>query len=240
MNIASFQIDLDFIKEIYLREEWKDEKCRDEILDILEEAYLMILNAFGNSLHRINVHKPSIEALTKVVQKFPSTLSYRNMYENRIPIQTAAVSEDYSALQYIPVLAQEGVKYSVGGEEARGGLLKIDPKESRGGNVTLESVHSARQRHEVIALQSLCKTPGNDSNKVNVLKELEQLKLLKKKDVLEQNLLSFATKNQDCKERFHYLASLDPSALLEFDASISHIIPAKGLEIMRVWISSFS
>lgn len=236
MNIATFQSDLDFIKNIYFQEEWKDEECRDGILDILEQAHRMILNEFGKSLHRINNHVPTIESLTKVVQKFPSALSYRNhQVENRIPIQTAVVIEDHCspALKYVPLLAQEGVKYSVGGKHARGGLLKLGPTDSRGENIDFEPIRSDQQRYEeVIALRRLCMIPGHDSIKVQVLKELEQLKLLHKNDVLEQNLLDCAVKYTGCKERFHYLASLDPDSLLAFDARITRIIPPDVIEII--------
>ena len=40
MNISTFQSNLDFIKSLYFHEEWKDEKCRDDILEAIEEANL--------------------------------------------------------------------------------------------------------------------------------------------------------------------------------------------------------
>ncbi|GFH61594.1 hypothetical protein CTEN210_18070 [Chaetoceros tenuissimus] len=139
-----------------------------------------------------------------------------------------------AALKYVPLLAQEGVKYNVGGEHARGGLLKLAPRDARGRNINVEPIHSNQQRYEeeLIALKILCMIPGNDSIKVQVLKELEQLKLLHKNDVLDQYLLDCATKYTGCRERFHYLASLDPDALLAFDARITRIIPPDVLEII--------
>jgi hypothetical protein len=41
-----------------------------------------------------------------------------------IPIYSAAISRE--SVQYVPLLAKEGVKYNVGGDDARGGLLGDD------------------------------------------------------------------------------------------------------------------
>ena len=71
MNIATFQDNLSFIKDIYSKEEWKDKKCRDEILEALEEVNSKILNAFCKSIHNLSDHKPSAQSLEiVVVQRF--------------------------------------------------------------------------------------------------------------------------------------------------------------------------
>ena len=80
MNISTFQNNLDFIKSLYFYEEWKDEDCKKEILEALEEANEKILDAFGKSLHKLHKHKPSVAAVEKVVKKFPSTLFYKEKY----------------------------------------------------------------------------------------------------------------------------------------------------------------
>ena len=130
MNIATFQDNLSFIKDIYSKEEWKDKKCRDAILEALEEANRKIFKAFCTSVHNLSDHKPSTKSVAKVVTKFPSTLSSLNE-DGRFPIQSA-VDNDTSGLDFVVVLAKEGLKHDVGGENARGGLFTIDPNDENG------------------------------------------------------------------------------------------------------------
>ena len=78
MNIATFQSNLDFIKSLYLLKEWKDEDCKKEILEAIKECNQKIEKAFGQSMHKLDKHRPSNDAVEKVVQKFPSTLSYED------------------------------------------------------------------------------------------------------------------------------------------------------------------
>ncbi len=197
MNISTFQSNLNFIKSLYFHEEWKDKKCRDTILEALEECNQKIEKAFGDSLHRLGwKHKPSVEAVEKVVQKFPSTLSYDyGSGRTPIPIQFAAAGRGF---EYVPVLAKEGFKIKLGGENARGGLLMIDPHEY--GYNTLQWLVEA--------------TDDDDEKRVKVLKELRKSRLLVKKDVQEQQLLDLS-----CWEGknmiFEYLVSWDPDALIE-------------------------
>ena len=195
MNIATFQNNLDFIKSLYFHEERKDEKCKKEILDLLEEANEKIEKAFGKSMHRLWNHKPSVEALEKVVRKFPSTLSYEDDY-GRIPIQLAVVGDGF---EYVPVLAKEGIKHEVGGEDARGGLLTIDPSDDNGWN-TLQW------------LSGVITVSINGEKRLKVLKELRKMGVLLKKDIQEYQLLCYAC---GCKERFEYLVDWDPNALIE-------------------------
>ncbi|GFH44081.1 hypothetical protein CTEN210_00555 [Chaetoceros tenuissimus] len=213
MNISTFQSNLDFIKNLYFREEWKDRNCRKEILAALEEANTKIEKAFGESLHRLYDHKPSIKAVGKVVKKFPSTLSYAD--ENgQIPIQWAAADDGF---EYVPILAKEGIKHEVGGEDARGGLLMIDPSSDE----------------EVNSLQWLVYAADEDEDRLRVLKELQKSGLLVKKDIQEQNLMfsSFCEGNQ---MRFEYLADWDPNALIETRIRdkplIHHIIASQSEE----------
>ena len=204
MDVATFQSNLEFIKTIYFREEWKDEECRDTILAALEEANEKILDAFGESMHRVHEHKPSIEAMEKVVKKFPSTLSYEDDYE-RIPIQKAAYYNDennnneFAVPEYVPALAKEGVRHQIGGEDSRGGLLNQDPIDSDGWNTLQLLCYETSQSNEVSRLASV--------------KELRKLGLLQKKDIQEYNLLytsAFCGK----QSLFDYLVDWDPDALI--------------------------
>ena len=197
MNISTFQSNLDFFKNLYFHEEWNDEDCRNEILEAIEEANERIEKAFGESIHNLHAHKPSVEAVEKVVKKFPSTLSHVHEDDGRIPIQYAAFSD---AFEYVPVLAKEGMKHKVGGEDARGGLLTIDPYEDRGWNTLRLFVKSGAGEEDV--------------ERVNILKELRKSGMLVKKDIREQEFLSYSCW-EDNRARFEYFASWDPDALID-------------------------
>ena len=176
MNISTFQSNLDFIKSLYSNKEWKDEDCKSEILEALEEANERIEQAFGFSMYKLWNHKPSIAAVEKVVKKFPSTLSYDEDDEDRqIPIQYAATGD--GGLEYVTILAKEGVKNKVGGDDARGGLLKIDPTDEDEWN-TLQCLSNDYTRDD-----------GEDEKRLDVLKELRKMGLLVKRDIKEQKLL---------------------------------------------------
>ena len=70
MNISTFQSNLDFIKSLYSNKEWKDEDCKNEILEAIKECNQKIEKAFGESLHFLYDHKPSFEAVwDRIVSK---------------------------------------------------------------------------------------------------------------------------------------------------------------------------
>ena len=213
MDISTFQSNLDFIKSLYFHEEWKDEDCRDTILEAIEEANERIEQAFGDSMHTLWNHKPSIEAVEKVVKKFPSTLSYIDEDDGRIPIHSAADK----AFEYVPVLAKEGIKQKVGGEDARGGLLMIDPADDEWWNT----------------LQCLSNIGDDDTEKLRVLKELKQAGLLLKKDIKEHHLQTHSCWKES-KLRFEYLVDWDPDALIHTrarDKPLAHILDSDQLPV---------
>lgn len=191
MDISTLQSNLDFVKSLYVNKEWKDDKCRDEILEAIQECNAKIKTAFGESMHNLWDEKPSIEAVEKVVKKFPSTLSYEDE-DGDIPIQAVA---GQAVSKYVPLLATEGIKHKVGGEDARGGLLSYDS-------------------NRMNALESLCHFCSDDEERVNVFKMLRQLGLLRKNDIQEYRLLK-ATCFSHCRQRFEYLVSWDPDALIQ-------------------------
>ncbi|GFH44100.1 hypothetical protein CTEN210_00574 [Chaetoceros tenuissimus] len=216
MNISTLQSNLDFIKNLYFREEWKDEKCRNEILEALEEANEKIEKAFGDSLQRLYDHKPSVEAVEKVVKKFPSTLSCENEIGG-LPIQRAAAS---AGCEYVPILAKEGMRHEVGGENTRGGLLKIDLLRNKGLNT----------------LQWLVRVRGDggdrDAKRLRVMKELWNLGLLVKNYIQEYKLLRQSWRLN--KKRVEYLISWDLNALFETtrvgDKPLIHCISSSKCE----------
>ncbi|GFH44095.1 hypothetical protein CTEN210_00569 [Chaetoceros tenuissimus] len=199
MDISTFHSNLDFIKSLYFNEEWKDEDCKKQILEAIEECNEKIEQSFGESLHKLHEHEPSFEAVEKVVQKFPSTLSYADEEDGMIPIQTAATGD--GGLEYVSILAKEGSENKVGGEDARGGLLMIDPSDEDGWNT----------------LQMLCNyydDDDDDDDAVQMLKELRQAGLLLKGDIRQYELLNISCYKQSQK-RFEYFANWDPDALID-------------------------
>ncbi|GFH57164.1 hypothetical protein CTEN210_13640 [Chaetoceros tenuissimus] len=216
MNISTFQANLDFIKILYFHEEWKDEECRDDILKAIEECNDKIEEAFGRSMHRLHRHQPtvdaidfhfylkmpSIEAVEKVVKKFPSVLSYEDEDEDgHFPIQTAAITDGF---QYVPILAKEGMKHKVGGEDARGGLLKV----AKNGCNTLQYL-ALFQDDE-----------GDSTERVDVFKQLQRSGLLKKTDVQDQKMLFYSC-SYETKLRFEYLVNWVPDALIETTVKVT-------------------
>ncbi|GFH43960.1 hypothetical protein CTEN210_00434 [Chaetoceros tenuissimus] len=208
MNISTFQSNLDFIKSLYFREEWKDEKCRDTILEALEEANEKILDAFGESMHILHEHKPPVEAVEKVIKKFPSTLSYKGKEnedlddeDGQFPLQKAAYY-DCAAPEYVPVLAKEGMRHQVGGEDARGGLLTRIPNDPDGWN-TLQCLVCFEEEK------------SNEAARLAAVKELRKLGLLKKNDIVEYELLYMSLiDNKGSHIVFDYLVEWDPDALI--------------------------
>ncbi|GFH49892.1 hypothetical protein CTEN210_06368 [Chaetoceros tenuissimus] len=205
MNIANFQSKLDFIKDLYSNEEWTERECRDDILAALEEAHTKIVNAFGESLCRLRYgkHKPSLEAVEKVVKEFPSALSYEDK-DGYIPISYISEdNDDGSGLEYIPILAKEGVKHNVGGADARGGLVCRTPN-----GLTLNN------------LQNLCTCSDNEMVNLSVLKELRKMGLFVKSDIQDYKMLHYSVYSS-CgrgKKRTKFLADWDPDALLNIDS----------------------
>ena len=219
MDISTLQSNLDFIKSLYFHEEWKDEDCKNEILEAIKECNTKIEEAFGSSMHRLHKHMPSFEAVEKVVKKFPSTLSYQDEKE-RLPIQTA-VDED-NLVEYVPVLAKEGFKDKVGGEDARGGLLSHHPSDNDDDWNTLQMICNVfADEDENIEMF--------DKRSLNVLKELRKSGLLRKKDICEQQLLYYACAKFSI-ERLRYLVDWDPDALLKTRVGIHPWIHETGKE----------
>ena len=61
----------------------------------------------GEYLHKLDEKKPSKQALKKMIDAEPSSLSYKNE-KGQLPVQRALW--DKSSIAYIPLLAIEGVR----------------------------------------------------------------------------------------------------------------------------------
>jgi hypothetical protein len=183
--------------------------------DLFQKSGKEASDITGKFLHKLHEMKPDEEAVKKMITAFPSSLSYQNSTlsgDSRralIPVHSAVLYRD--SFPYIPLLAKEGAKYNVGGDDGRGGLLEV--------------------RGISRVLNSLCDR-GQDGDKgmarLNVLKELRRSNLLLKKDIRDLQLL---IPESCCPERemiFHYLADWDPTAL---KAIIFNIILVDGDEM---------
>ena len=79
-----------------------------------------VSNHTGEYMHNLHEHQPDEDTLQKIIDNVPASLSYEDKY-GEIPIISAV---QYTAsVHYVPLLAKEGVKHNVGGDDARGGLL---------------------------------------------------------------------------------------------------------------------
>ena len=130
MEPFDIQVSIDALFE--LEEEFRDRKLFQQLKDLAGECEAptseRIIQLTGQSLHRLDETKPSKETLLKIIQAVPHALSYCSNDGGYLPIQSAAKCHHSNhTLQYIPLLAQEGIKYNVGGKEARGGLLLSHP-----------------------------------------------------------------------------------------------------------------
>ena len=77
----------------------------------------------GQLLHNLQNDKPDKNALRALIQEFPASLEYKND-KGQLPIQSAVWNR--KSVGYIPILAEKGNEYDVGGDDKRGGLLLWD------------------------------------------------------------------------------------------------------------------
>ena len=93
----------------------------EESLTVLQDTIEKIHDTLGRSMHRLHLHSPSKEVLTKVIDFYPSILKFSHENDNCFPIHTAVVEEE--AVKYIPLLVGKAVGYHTFKEDSRGGLL---------------------------------------------------------------------------------------------------------------------
>jgi len=158
----------------------------------------------GGLLHNLDEGKHKIAQVRKMVRAFPSALLCKN-YKGWMPIQSAARSK--KSVMFVPLLAEEGLAYNVGGKNGRGGLL-------------VEYSTLMFQPNVIMILNSIRSVDGSssllDKQYLGVLKMLKKMKLLKKKDLRQYDLLHCACEPLS-KERFQYLIKWDKSALEKYE-----------------------
>ena len=175
------------------------EKYRDRYAKLLQD---MTKDA-AEFLHEdLDINKHTEDQVKTVIKAFPSALSHLDD-DGSLPIQAAACFE--RSVSFVPFLAAEGVKFNVGGEGKRGGLLGEDPVYSL--NVLQKVVGSAGFLGLLDMDSSAC-----DLFYLDILTKLCESKLLRKDDVVKHHLL-FWSCSALSKERFKYLVDWDPEAL---------------------------
>ena len=153
-----------------------------------------------------NKRNLSEESLKAIISVIPSVLSTGDRY-GRIPIQLAVLDCYYGngSLDHICFLAKEGMKYGVGGEGKRGGLLVEFPQERDPEN-SLQLIAAATTTTEA--------SPKYDKICLDKLKKLKKVGLLTVQDVTDHELLLWTIKRgRKAQRRFEYLCDLDPEAM---------------------------
>jgi hypothetical protein len=179
-----------------------------ELNDLFKKTIKDASDITGNFLHNLHEKKPHKEVVKKMITAFPLSLSYRNsilmedgsLLYHRIPVHSAVCYLE--SLPYVLLLAKEGAKYNVGGDDGRGGLLvssQFSPQEVDGETTGTNVLHT------------LCST---SMAHLNVIKELRRSNLILKKDIRDHNLLIYSC-DPKCEMIFHYLADWDPTVLKE-------------------------
>ena len=200
-----------FIKTIGTFQSMKDdldENYYSDLEEIVNNAMKQVSDRTGKYLH--NLHKlvgdkkPDEGTLKKIIDNVPSSLSYTNRFI-WLPIYSA--SQYKESVHYVPLLAKEGVKHNVGGDDARGGLL--------GDN-------------NVIPLFAF---EGDDSETadqlyLDVMKKLRESKLLLKEDIQDHDLLYHACRLATSM-RFEFLAGWCPEGLKTYQYGGLSLIHAR-------------
>ena len=173
-----------------------------DLKKILQRAAKDISDHTGEFLHQLHEKKPDEDTLQKMISASPSSLSYVDE-DDQLPIQSAMY--DNNSLIYVSLLAKEGVKHKVGGEDGRGGLLVVDPFDTNG-DTTL---------HLLVRLGSEDNPERDlyDKACVDIMKELNEANLLTKDDIEDHDLLYHTCRSQGIKQRFEFLHNWCPEGL---------------------------
>jgi hypothetical protein len=202
-----------------------------ELNDLFKKTIKDASDITGNFLHNLHEKEPDKEVVKKMITAFPSSLSYQNsilihgsFLHHRIPVHSAVYSPD--SLPYVPLLAKEGAKYNVGGDDGRGGLL------------VSSQMHGLSRRFS--ALKYLCSRRSNDKGmaRLIVIKDLRRSNLILKKDIRDHNLL-LRSCFPECDMIFHYFADWDPTPLKENGTTFNIIFHDKNkMEYFPVFLKA--
>jgi hypothetical protein len=121
---AAIEDNLDqFIKTISTFQSMKgslDTNFFNGLKKIVNDAMNQVSDHTGEYLCNLHEHQPDEDTLQKIIDNVPSSLSYENEDCN-IPISSSLQYKE--SVHYVPLLAKEGVKHNVDGDDGRGGLL---------------------------------------------------------------------------------------------------------------------
>jgi hypothetical protein len=116
-----------FIKTINTFQCMKDDLDEDyysDLEEIVNNAMEQVSDRTGEYLHNLRwlgEKKPDEDTLQRIIDNVPSSLTFEDA-NCWLPIFSA--SQCRERVQYLPLLAKEGVKHIVGGDDGRGGLLR--------------------------------------------------------------------------------------------------------------------
>ena len=173
------------------------------LIEILKQAAENISNHTGTFLHELHDTKPDEDILKKMISASPSSLSYTDGM-SEISIHSACQNID--SIPYVPFLAKEGVKYKVGGEDGRGGLLV-------GNRFGDNSLHSIGEQFSGYNFER----DQYDEACRNLMKELKDANFLTKNDIEAHGLLFYTSCSQGCKQRFDFLCDWCPEGMKDYE-----------------------
>ncbi len=164
------------------------QKCVDNVL----VAQKKLVKQIDEYLHSTDREVDEFQVVSSIIETCPEFLATKNNDNvESLPIRRFACSDNEEVVtKYVPLLAEVGRKYGIGGEESRGGLLV---KNANGDNA-LEAVSCQKS-----------------SNVMKALKNADP-PLLLKEDVRDYTLLHNAVANGSI-EMVKYMIELDPSCL---------------------------
>ena len=175
--------------------------------EILKRATKDISNHTGKFLHTLKRKKPDENTLQRMISASPSSLSYMDK-DNCLPIQSLLLHSD--TVHYVPLLAKEGVKHKVGGNDGRGGLLSLlgDNNDGIDGIDTLTMLGAYANGSDDLEGDQF-----DDKPYVDVMKELREANLFTKDDIRARRLLYLTCCSEGHKQRFEYICDWCPEGL---------------------------
>lgn len=94
-------------------------KAVEDLLKADDFSEKKLCKIIADALFNLKISQPKIEYVKKLVEAFPQALKSKNNHKC-LPIEPGK-----RGAKYISVLALEGLKHNVGGENMRGGLLCV-------------------------------------------------------------------------------------------------------------------
>jgi hypothetical protein len=198
-----------------------DKRYYADLEEIVNTAMKQVSDRTGEYMHNLHEHQPDEDTLQKIIDNVPSSLSYKIEWYYYLPIYTAVHHDE--SVHYVPLLAKEGVKHKVGEDDARGGLL---------GDLRI---------NVLIKLVSYSGDDGDGTIYLNAMKELRESNLLRKKDIKEHSLLSWACQPETSMQ-FDFLADWCPEGLKTHKCNklpLIHAIIDRGvIEFLSIFLEA--